>query len=110
MYVPTPTSDVDLSCADFTTPVFAWTMVESSLAVVGANLPLLRPLLHQKTYTDSYAWSLRRSFTSRRSENGSRSRIGSADGSERVGFFDGSLIRKNDSHLTEKPESQQDVA
>ncbi|KAF7680203.1 hypothetical protein GT037_001854, partial [Alternaria burnsii] len=31
----------------FTTPVFAWSMVESSLAVTGANLPLLRPLLHR---------------------------------------------------------------
>ncbi|KZZ89200.1 hypothetical protein AAL_07848 [Moelleriella libera RCEF 2490] len=29
----------------FTTPVFAWTMVESSLAVVSANLPLLRSLV-----------------------------------------------------------------
>ncbi|KAF2806827.1 uncharacterized protein BDZ99DRAFT_422054 [Mytilinidion resinicola] len=55
----------------FTTPVFAWTMIESSLAVVGANLPLLRPLLHQKTYTSSYAWSLLRSLHIRRSDNSS---------------------------------------
>ncbi|KAF1962614.1 hypothetical protein CC80DRAFT_522348 [Byssothecium circinans] len=84
--------------AYFTSSVFAWTMVESSLAVVGANLPLLRPLLRQKTYTDSYAWSLLRSFASRRSENGSRSRLRSDDGSERV-----------DLHLTEKLEVKQDV-
>ncbi|KAI0516711.1 hypothetical protein F5B22DRAFT_655869 [Xylaria bambusicola] len=50
----------------FTTPVFAWTMIESSLAVVGANLPLLRPLLHRKTYTSSQAWSLLRSIRPRR--------------------------------------------
>ncbi|KAI1124450.1 hypothetical protein F5Y10DRAFT_285007 [Nemania abortiva] len=50
----------------FTTPVFAWTMIESSLAVVGANLPLLRPLLLRKTYTSSQAWSLLRSWHSRR--------------------------------------------
>ncbi|KAI0100068.1 hypothetical protein GGR51DRAFT_551725 [Nemania sp. FL0031] len=50
----------------FTTPVFAWTMIESSLAVVGANLPLLRPLLQRKTYTSSQTWSLLRSWQSRR--------------------------------------------
>ncbi|KAI3318833.1 hypothetical protein HD806DRAFT_511121 [Xylariaceae sp. AK1471] len=49
----------------FTTPVFAWTMIESSLAVVGANLPLLRPLLQRKTYTSSQTWSLLRSWQSR---------------------------------------------
>ncbi|KAB2110183.1 hypothetical protein AG0111_0g987 [Alternaria gaisen] len=37
----------------FTTPVFAWSMIESSLAVVGANLPLLRPLLHRIEHTCS---------------------------------------------------------
>ncbi|KAL6704157.1 hypothetical protein ACN47E_008717 [Coniothyrium glycines] len=93
----------------FTSPVFAWTMVESSLAVVGANLPLLRPLLHQKTYTDSYAWSLLRSFASRRSESGSRSRFGSSDGSERVGSDDGGSIRKDDVRLTEKPRTGDEV-
>ncbi|KAI1098861.1 hypothetical protein F4804DRAFT_323668 [Jackrogersella minutella] len=51
----------------FTTPVFAWTMIESSLAVVGANLPLLRPLLQQDTYTSSQAWSLLRTWRSKRS-------------------------------------------
>ncbi|KAI0834760.1 hypothetical protein F5Y06DRAFT_278343 [Hypoxylon sp. FL0890] len=51
----------------FTTPVFAWTMIESSLAVVGANLPLLRPLLHRDTYTPSHAWSLLRSWRSKHS-------------------------------------------
>ncbi|KAI5859362.1 hypothetical protein GGS23DRAFT_586125 [Durotheca rogersii] len=50
----------------FTTPVFAWTMIESSLAVVGANLPLLRPLLQRKTYT-SQNWSLLRSWRPKRS-------------------------------------------
>ncbi|ERF71199.1 hypothetical protein EPUS_09496 [Endocarpon pusillum Z07020] len=45
----------------FTTPVFAWTMIESSLAVVSANLPILRPLLQKQTYTDSYLWSMLRS-------------------------------------------------
>ncbi|KAL9115723.1 MAG: hypothetical protein Q9227_000091 [Pyrenula ochraceoflavens] len=44
----------------FTTPVFAWTMIESSLAVVSANLPLLRPLLQKTTYTESSIWSLLR--------------------------------------------------
>ena len=38
---------------DFTTPVFAWSMIESSLAVVGANLPLLRPLLRRIEHTCS---------------------------------------------------------
>ncbi|KAI0381224.1 hypothetical protein F5Y04DRAFT_256037 [Hypomontagnella monticulosa] len=51
----------------FTTPVFAWTMIESSLAVVGANLPLLRPLLQRKTYTSSQAWSILRSWHPKRS-------------------------------------------
>lgn len=51
----------------FTTPLFAWTIIESSLAVVGANLPLLRPLLQRNTYTDSMAWSLIQSWRSRRS-------------------------------------------
>ncbi|KAI0014796.1 hypothetical protein F4780DRAFT_788416 [Xylariomycetidae sp. FL0641] len=51
----------------FTTPVFAWTMIESSLAVVSANLPLLRPLLQRKTYTSSQAWSLLRSWRPNRS-------------------------------------------
>jgi hypothetical protein len=84
-------------------------MVESSLAVVGANLPLLRPLLHQKTYTDSYAWSLLRSFGARRSQNNSRTRVGSDDGSERVGSDGGSSIKKNDVHLAEKPKASHEV-
>ncbi|KAI8629703.1 hypothetical protein F5Y19DRAFT_431580 [Xylariaceae sp. FL1651] len=65
----------------FTTPVFAWTMIESSLAVVGANLPFLRPLLQPKTYTSSQTWSLLRSVRSRRnlrnSQDGQQIRLGS---------------------------------
>jgi hypothetical protein len=82
---------------DFTTPVFAWTMIESSLAVVGANLPLLRPLLHQKTYTSSYVWSLLRSLRTRHSENSSEERVGSESG----GSF------KNGIQFTNKEKSSQ---
>jgi hypothetical protein len=55
-------------------------MVETSLAVVSANLPLLRPLLHRKTYTSSYAWSLFRSLRSKHSRNESQEVIGSVSG------------------------------
>ncbi|QGA16293.1 hypothetical protein EYB26_003960 [Talaromyces marneffei] len=45
----------------FTTPVFAWTIIESSLAVVGANLPVFRPLLlRMRAYTSQFSsppWS-----------------------------------------------------
>ncbi|KAL7622169.1 hypothetical protein AAE478_007672 [Parahypoxylon ruwenzoriense] len=58
----------------FTTPVFAWTMIESSLAVVGANLPLLRPLLHKKTYT-SQSWSMLRTWRSKRPRVGNNGDI-----------------------------------
>jgi hypothetical protein len=77
-HVRVPSSSVLRSLtgpSDFTTPVFAWTMVEASLAVVGANLPLLRPLLHRTTYTSSSVWSLLRSMRSRRSETGSDSDV-----------------------------------
>lgn len=80
--------------SDFTTPVFAWAMVESSLAVVGANLPLLRPLLHLKTYTSSYAWSLLRSMATRRSDNDSVERLGSSS--------EGSKSGKGEIELTER--------
>lgn len=42
-------------------------MIESLLAVVDANLPLLRPLLYQETYTSSNAWSLLHSWRNKRS-------------------------------------------
>ena len=102
MYVPidpTPHHSKKLIRTDFTTPVFAWTMIESSLAVVGANLPLLRPLLHRKTYTSSYAWSLFRSLRIKNSENGSQERVGS----KRGGSFEGSF--KANTQVTEKPKS-----
>lgn len=51
---------------DFTTPVFAWTIIESSLAVVGANLPLFRPLLlRMRVYTSSPRGSGMALFSSR---------------------------------------------
>jgi hypothetical protein len=52
-----------MSLVDFTTPVFSWSMIETSLAVVSANLPLLRPLLHRITGSCSYIWSIVQSNT-----------------------------------------------
>ena len=74
-------------------------MIKSSLAVVGANFPLPRPLLHWKTYTSSYAWSLFRSLRIRNPENGSQERVGSESG----GSFKGSF--KANTQVTEKPKS-----
>ncbi|OKL62772.1 hypothetical protein UA08_01850 [Talaromyces atroroseus] len=57
-----------IAVADFTTPVFAWTMIESSLAVVGANLPLLRSLLLRNTYSSALgSWAQFRLLRSKRS-------------------------------------------
>ena len=42
-------------------------MIESLLAVVDANLPLLRPLLYQETYTSSHDWPLLHSWHNKRS-------------------------------------------
>jgi len=49
---------------DYTVPVFSWSMIETSLAVVSANLPLLRPLLHRITRSCSWSTSLIRTKTS----------------------------------------------
>jgi len=62
---------------DFTTPIFAWSMVESSLAVVGANLPLLRPLLHRIERTCSWFARLLRITGCERTVSGSTGTRGS---------------------------------
>jgi len=68
---------------DFTTPIFAWGMVESSLAVVGANLPLLRPLLHRIEGTCSWL-GLSLSCLQSRSSSSSSTEIGSPEIGTRV--------------------------
>jgi hypothetical protein len=53
---------------DYPTPVLSWTMVECSLAIVGANLPLLGPLLRREAYFRSCLCSLVKSGGEKRSK------------------------------------------
>ncbi|EED16333.1 conserved hypothetical protein [Talaromyces stipitatus ATCC 10500] len=61
----------------FTTPVFVWTVIESSLAVVGANLPLLRSIPLKRAYISYFPTGSKNRFQSSRKrhllENGNNS-------------------------------------